>query len=105
MNSHDASTLPAPEIGQLASPPTKWEREYQAFRRLLPQLLQTHRGLYVAVHDGRVVASGADKVAVALEAFGHVGNVPIHVGLVSTEPEPVVRSGVRRVLANPGDPS
>ena len=89
-------TLPAPAVDPITPPRSKWEREYEAFRRLLPQLLATHRGRYVAIHDGQVVGDGDDRLALALQVLAEVGNVPIHVGLVSEEPEPVSRSGVRR---------
>jgi hypothetical protein len=75
---------------------TKWDLEFQAFCRLLPQLLATHRGKYVAIHEGRVVDSGDDKLAVALRVLSKIGNTSIHVGLVNEEPEPISRSGVRR---------
>jgi len=88
--------LPATIIEKTSPPQTKWEREYQAFRRLLPQLLDTHRGKYVAVHEGQVVDTGDDKLALALRVLARVGNVAIHVGLVTEEPEPISRSGVRR---------
>lgn len=91
-------TLTAPKLERSAALRTKWEREYETFRRLLPQLLTTHQGRYVAVHEGQVVDSGDDKLALALRVLAKVGNVPIHVGLVSEEPEPVARSGVRRVV-------
>src|SRR5437879_2526480 len=100
MNTVEPITLPAPVIDLLPTP-SKWEREHQAFRRLLPQLLQTHHGQYVAIHEGQVVASGSDKLAVALQAFSQVGNVSIHVGLVREGTEPVARSGGRRVLSCP----
>jgi hypothetical protein len=100
--SSEPVTLPPPSLEPLAATAGKWEREYQAFCRLLPQLLQTHAGQYVAVHDGQVIASGTDKVAVALQAFSQVGTVPIHVGLVTEAAEPVARSGVRRVLSPEG---
>jgi hypothetical protein len=86
-------------------PRTKWEREYQAFQRLLPQLLATHRGQYVAVHNEQVVDSGDDKLALALRVLAKVGNVAIHVGRVTEEPEPLARSGVRRELRSAGDVS
>ena len=43
----------------------KWRHEQEAFRRLLPELLKTHRNQYVAIHAGKVVESGPDKLAVA----------------------------------------
>jgi hypothetical protein len=95
---NEPSILPAPVIGLPAPPHTKWEREYQAFRRLLPRLLATHRGQYVAIHDEQVVDSGDDKLALALRVLAKVGNVAIHIGLVSEEPEPMARSGLRREL-------
>jgi hypothetical protein len=69
----------------------KFERERAAFRRLLPGLLDTHRGLYVAVHDGEAVESGPDQIDVAKRAYAKFGNVPIYVGLVTDQPQPVVR--------------
>jgi len=90
MNPTESTILPAPVI-EPTPPLTKWEREYQAFQRLLPELLRTHRGKYVVIHDGAVVASGDDDVALALGFFQQHGNVPIHVGLVTDQPEPLVR--------------
>lgn len=75
--------VPAPEL-------TKGEREYQAFLRWLPQLLATHRGQYVAIHEGQVVDSDTDDIALVQRVHLRVGYVPIHVGLV-TEHLPVVR--------------
>jgi hypothetical protein len=98
----EPTTLPAPALEPIASMHTKSEREYQAFRRLLPQRLASHPGRDVAVHEGQVVDSGDDKLALALRVLARVGNVPIHVGLVSTEPEPVARSGVRRLVRPDG---
>jgi hypothetical protein len=89
-------TLPAPIIELSAPPHTKWEREHQAFQRLLPQLLNSHLGQYLAIHEGKVVDSGGDKLAIALRVLAKVGNVAIHVGLVTAESEVISRSGVRR---------
>lgn len=83
----------------LHTPPrNKWEREYRAFKRLLPELLKTHHGKYVAIHEEQVVDSGEDRLELALRVLAKVGNVSIHVGHVSAEPEPVCRSGIRRDL-------
>ena len=93
-------TLTPPAMDVLLPLPGKWACEYEAFRRLLPELLKTHRGEFVAIHQGQVIASGQDKLAVALEALRQNGNVAIHVGLVSEDGEPAARTGVRRVISS-----
>jgi hypothetical protein len=87
--------VPAPEL-------TKGQREYQAFLRLLPQLLATHRGQYVAIHDGQVVDQGTDDIALIQRVHARIGYVPIHVGLV-THPLPVVRIPHYREYRRVGD--
>jgi hypothetical protein len=98
MSANETITLPAPVIDLSLSPRTKWQREYQAFQRLLPQLLKTHRGKYVAIHDEQVVDSGDEALSVALRVLARVGNVDIHVGLATEEPEPISRSGIIREI-------
>jgi hypothetical protein len=92
----ESSVLSAEVVELPIAARTAWEREYQAFLQLLPVLLASHKGKYVAIHGGQVVDSGDDKLALALRVLHKVGNVPIHVGRVTEEPEPVCRSGVRR---------
>ena len=72
------------------------ERQRQAFARLLPQLLLTHRARYVAIHDEQVVDSGDEALAVALRVLARFGNVDIYVGRVADEREPSSRSGILR---------
>jgi hypothetical protein len=96
--SEPVETLPAPEVEWPPKPQTKWEREYWAFRRLLPGLLATHRGQYVAVHNEQVVDSGPDRLELVMRVLKRVGNVDIHVGLVTDEPEPIVRIPHYRVV-------
>ena len=79
----------------------KWASEYQAFLRLQPSLLQTHRGQYVAIHDGRVVDSGDNQVDVALRAYEAHGHVSIHVGLVTDQLPRVVRIRSPRLMRGP----
>jgi hypothetical protein len=99
---NEPTTLPAPVIHPTTLPQSKWEREYQAFRRLLPQMISTHRGQYVAIHNEQVVDSDQDKLALALRVLAKVGNVAIHVGLVDEQAEAVSRSGVRRDMRPAG---
>ena len=81
--------LPAPELPIPVM--DKWRSEQQAFRRQLPELLGTHRNLYVAIHDGQVVESGNDKLQVASRAYARFGYIPIYVTLVSDDTVPVTR--------------
>ncbi len=82
----------------LAEPePTKFELERRAFFRLLPELLVTHRGQYVAIHNERVVDSGPVRIDVVFRSQAKVC-CGVYVGLVSTEPPRILRSGIRRVL-------
>jgi Family of unknown function (DUF5678) len=84
-------TLPAPEVPSTPLPPTKWERERGAFLRLLPELLRTHRGKFVAVHDEQVVDSGDDPIALIKRVHARFGYVPIHVEEVAAQPATAVR--------------
>lgn len=65
--------------------PSKFEREQRAFLRLLPGLLQTHRGQYVAIHDERVTDSGPDRGEVVRRTLDRV-RADIFVGLVTEQP-------------------
>ena len=92
------SILPAPNIETGNAPESPWERERRAFHQLLPSLLVTHPGQYVAVHEGKVIASGRDRVEVAMEAYKRVGYVPLFVGMVAEAlPRRIVRVPSPRV--------
>ena len=85
-----APTLPIPHLEN------KWEREHRAFCLMLPQLMKLYHGKYVAVHEEKVVDSDDDKQKLAMRVLAKIGNVAIHVGLVSSERAPISRSGLRR---------
>jgi len=82
--------LPVPKL-------TKFDRERLAFFRLLPDLLLTHAGQYVAIHDEQVVDSGPIRADVVCRTLDRVRE-DVHVGIVNDEARPAVRSGIRRVL-------
>jgi hypothetical protein len=67
-------------------PLPKGERERRAFLRLLPQLLKTHYGQFVAIHNGQVVDRGADDIALIRRVHARIGYVPIHVARVVENP-------------------
>lgn len=98
MNIQEPVTLPPPTIPPSSVIPTKWEEEQRAFLRMLPALLDSHRSHYVAVHQGGVVASGVEKLAVLLRAYDQCGYVPIYVGLVEERPLPPERLPHYRVI-------
>jgi len=62
-----------------------FERERAAFLRLKPELLKTHHGLFVAVHNGQVVDSDANSIALALRITEKQID-PVYAQLVSEEP-------------------
>ena len=83
-------TWPPPDADAVDGGPTadpKFNREWFAFYDILPELLRTHHGQYVAIHEGRVVASGPDASAVCRQAREQFGRVTILVRLVSERPE------------------
>jgi hypothetical protein len=98
MATQENITLSAPQITIPPSPANKWQREHEAFQRLLPNLLHTHLGQYVVIHDGQVVDSGPDDLTLAMRFFTQHGNVSVHIGLVITEAETPVRIPHYRII-------
>jgi hypothetical protein len=82
----ETQITPAPEIPLDVPSGSKWDREYRAFLRMMPGLLATHRGKFVAVHEGQLVQSGDDQIDVALAAYRMYGYLPIFVGQVTDAP-------------------
>ena len=88
---NETPVLPAPDLTPTGDHRSKWEREYRAFLRLKPTLLAKSLGKYVAVHEEQVVGEGEDQIQVALRAYEQYGYLPIYVGLVSQDPQPIAR--------------
>ncbi len=82
-------TLPSPDLSGRGV--DKWRREQEAFHRLLPDFRTSHRGQFVAIHEGRVVESGEDKLEVGRRAYEQFGYVPIFVSQVVETPVIPVR--------------
>jgi hypothetical protein len=83
-----------------ASQHRKLQAELATFARLLPQLLQTHRDAYVAIHNGEVIASGADALGVGRFAYAIAGNAAFLIVQVrDTEPPPVRLPSFRTELS------
>ncbi len=60
----------------------KAQRERAAFYRLLPQLLKSHYGKVVAIHDEKVIAVGDERRPVLDAARMIAGYVDLHVASV-----------------------
>ncbi len=54
------------------------------FQGLLPDLLKTHRGRFVAIHDGRVIDTDEDESALARRTIGLPGE-PVYIQEVRAE--------------------
>ena len=83
--------LMAPELMVPIAPSSKWEKERHAFEELRPSLLQTHQDKFVAIHEGRVVGSDDDRIALALRAYAQFGYVPMYIAHVSRSAPRTVR--------------
>ena len=86
MPAEQPHNLSATALEVVAPARSKWQREFLAFQRLLPILLQSHRGEFVAIHDEHVVDSGPDDIALIQRVHGRYGYVPIHVEMVTEQP-------------------
>lgn len=77
--------MPFDPLAPLPGSSEKFERERAAFFRLLPELLKTHRGKVVAIHDERVIAVGDERRPVIDEATRIAGDVDLMVETVAEE--------------------
>ncbi len=66
-----------------------FQREKQAFKRLRPELLKTHRGQYVVIREEKAVLFGHNKTKLAEQAYSEFGYGPLYIGLVEENPEVV----------------
>jgi antitoxin (DNA-binding transcriptional repressor) of toxin-antitoxin stability system len=63
----------------------KFEQERAAYLRLKSQLLQTHHGQFVAVHEGQVVDADQDNRALVKRIVERYGNEPVYIQRVAEE--------------------
>lgn len=61
------------------------EPERKAFQRLLPELLKTHRGQFVAIYEGQVIDADPDNLVLAQRVHA-LGYHPVYIQKVSPEP-------------------
>jgi hypothetical protein len=82
---------PAPVVGDLPLVDNPWERNRAYFRQNLPSLLESHRGQFVGIHDGRVVAVAQTFIDTAKAAYAAVGYMPVYIDEVTDSPRPTQR--------------
>lgn len=63
-----------------------FERERAAFQRLLPELLKSHRGEWVAIVDEQVVEFGPDFSSVIVPVRQRFGQRPVYIHEISEQP-------------------
>jgi hypothetical protein len=68
-----------------------FKREIAAFEALKPTLLEQYAGQYVAIYQGKVVASGDNKLEVSRQVREQQGLVNYYVELVSPDSPRTVR--------------
>lgn len=71
--------------GSLISPSPEFLESVSAFDRLLPQLLEEYRGRAVAIAQGRVIASGPDKMTVWEQVIAQYGQIPCYIEWVEPD--------------------
>ena len=81
---------PPDPLAPLPGTSDKFQRERLAFYCLLPELLKTHHGKVVAIHDEQVLVVGEETVPVIQEAYKQVGYVELFVQRV-LEKQPIYR--------------
>lgn len=72
--------------------------EFDAFERMLPELMKQYAGKYVALHNGEVVVAGATRTDALTVAHQQQPNRLVYVRLVTDQPQPIERITSRREL-------
>jgi hypothetical protein len=80
----------------------KLEAEVRAFERVHPQLIKQYLGQSVAVHESQIVDADADFETLFLRLQKHLGDVPVLIRPVSTEPTLELRAPSPRLERSAG---
>ena len=81
----------------LPTPDPEFEKQWNAFQRMKPDLLQKYPGQWVAVVNEQIAAVGPDFSSVAEKVEQEFGNVPRCIGEVLETPK-IYRMTTRRVI-------
>lgn len=72
--------------------------EFDAFERMLPELMKQHAGKYVALRGGQVIAVADSEVGALTAASGQYPGELAYARLVTDQPQPIPRITTRRQL-------
>ncbi len=75
-----------------------FEQEVAAFEQLKPKLLEQYPGKFVAIYQGRVVASGDQKLALLDQVREQFGNVVCYIEKVAADSPRTVRMPSVRIV-------
>jgi len=75
-----------------------FKQEIAAFEQLKPSLLKQYADQYVAVYQGKVIASGDEKLALLDQVRQHFGNVVCYIEKVTPDSPRTVRMPSVRVV-------
>ncbi len=70
-------------LGSSSTQSEVFERNQEAFYRMLPELLESHEGCCVAFRDGELVGMGDDRIALLKEMYARYGYSEIFVTQVA----------------------
>lgn len=73
-------------------------REVAAFEQRRADLLKQYAGKYVAIYQGKVIASGEDKLALLDQARQQYGNIICYIEKVTPDSPRTVRMPSVRVI-------
>jgi len=77
------------------------EHEHAAFQQMLPELLRQYQGRVVAIHHGKVIAVGDERIEVWQQARQQTGGVPVYVQTVEFPPR-TYKMPYRKVVRDVG---
>jgi len=77
----------------------KINAEAEIYKRKHPRLRVKYHGLYIAMHNGRVVDHALDMSALYKRVRARFGRTPILMRQVTDEPEPVIVVRSPRIMA------
>ena len=74
------------------------EREQEAYRTMLPKLLDQYESQYVAIHNGEVIDYDPDKIALVGRIHHSLPDAVVLIKKVTTNPDQVIHMRSPRLI-------